>query len=272
VYALANGIRGGVTAFQSSFILYQLPYGIFAVSVFTALVPTLSEHHVRGDVPAFRRDLSLGVRTTLFIVLPAAAGFIALSQPIVRLLLEHGVFSGRSTKLFADTFLMMATGLAAYAVFQQLMRASYARQDTKTPWIVNSVAVAVNIALSFPLFAALEIRGLALAHAISYIFAAMLGTVVLRRQLGGLDGTRIASSTMRIAVAAAASGGGAWIVARALRDAFAGSLGGQLLQVGAAVATGIAIYAGLAAVMRLDEFRPLLRMVAGRFGRRGAEA
>jgi putative peptidoglycan lipid II flippase len=263
VYLLANDVKGGVTAFQSSFILYQLPYGIFAVSVFTALVPTLSEHHVRGDVPAFRRDLSLGVRTTLFIVVPAAAGFIALSRPIVRLLLEHGVFGASSTGLFAETFLLMAIGLAAYAVFQQLMRASYARQDTKTPWIVNSVAVAFNIAIAFPLFAALDVPGLALAHAISYIFAALLGGVVLRRQLGGLDGARIAQSTTRIIVAATASGFGAWMVARALAGAVGGSLGGQLLQVGLAVATGIAIYAGLAAAMHLDEFRPLVRMVRG---------
>ncbi|MFY9588511.1 MAG: murein biosynthesis integral membrane protein MurJ [Actinomycetota bacterium] len=272
VYALANGRAGGVTAFQSSFILYQLPYGIFAVSVFTALVPTLSEHHVRGDVPSFRRDLSLGVRTTLFIIVPAAAGFIALSRPIVKLLLEHGVFSGRSTQLFADTFLYMAIGLAAYAVFQQLMRASYARQDTKTPWIVNSAAVVFNTALNFPLFAAMGVPGLALAHAISYIFAAVLGGIVLRRQLGGIDGTRLASSTTRITVAAAASGVGAWVVGRAL-DAGTGAatLVEQMLQVGAAVAAGLAIYAGLAAAMRLDEFRPLLRMVAGRFGRR-AEA
>ncbi len=261
VYALANGVQGGVTAFQSSFILYQLPYGIFAVSVFTALVPTLSEHHVRGDVPAFRRDLSLGVRTTLFIVVPAAAGFIALSRPIVRLLLEHGVFGAASTALFAETFLLMAIGLAAYAVFQQLMRASYARQDTKTPWIVNSIAVAVNIAIAFPLFAALDVPGLALAHAISYIFAAILGGVVLRRQLGGLDGAHIARSATRIGVAATASGFGAWIVARSLADAVGASLGGQVLQVGLAVATGFAIYAGLAAAMRLDEFRPLARMV-----------
>ena len=273
VYALANGIQGGVTAFQSSFILYQLPYGIFAVSVFTALVPILSEHHVRGDMPAFRRDLSLGVRTTMFIIVPAAAGFIALGRPIVRLLLQHGVFGVESTVLFADTFVLMATGLAAYAVFQQLMRASYARQDTRTPWIVNSIAVAFNLAINFPLFWWLDVPGLALAHALSYIFAAVIGGAVLRRQLGGIDGARLASSATRIAAAAAASGAGAWLVARALAPAgLEPPFGAQVLQVGSAIAAGLAIYAGLAVAFRLDEFRPLLRMVGGRFARRGAEA
>jgi putative peptidoglycan lipid II flippase len=273
VFALANGDPGGVTAYQSAFILYQLPYGIFAVSVFTALIPELSEHHVRKDVASFRNDLSLGLRTTLFIIVPAAAGFIALSRPIVRLLLQHGVFGSRSTALFARTFLLMSIGLAAYAVFQQLMRASYARQDTKTPWIVNGCAVAFNIAISIPLFLWMRVPGLGLGHAVSYIFAAALGGAVLRRQLGGLDGARILRSFVRIAVAATASGVGAWLVSRRLEPAGAEpALGSQLLQVGAAIATGLAIYAGLAAAFRLDEFRPLIRMVAGRFSHTGREA
>jgi putative peptidoglycan lipid II flippase len=269
VYALANGVRGGVTAYQSSFILYQLPYGIFAVSVFTALVPTLSEHHVRGDPEAFRRDLSLGLRTTMFIVAPAAAGFVVLAHPIVRLLLEHGVFGAGSTELFADTFLLMAVGLVAYAAFQQLMRASYARQDTRTPWIVNSLAVGANVVLAFPLFAWLDVPGLALAHAISYVFAAILGGVVLRRQIGGLDERRLASSGLRIAFASAASAALAWLVAKGVGEVVdTGTLAGQVLQVGGAVGAALILYGALAAALRLDEFRPLLRMVTGRFARR----
>ena len=42
----------------------------------------------------------------------------------------------------------------------------------------------------------------------------------------------------------------------------------QAIAGGFGLASGLAIYAGLAAAMRLDEFRPLVRMVAGRFGRR----
>ena len=269
VYSLANGVRGGVTAFQSSFILYQLPYGIFAVSVFTALVPTLSEHHVRGDLEAFRRDLSLGLRTTIFVIAPAAAGFIVLSHPIVRLLLEHGVFGAGSTELFADTFLLMAMGLVGYAAFQQLMRASYARQDTRTPWIVNSLAVALNIALAFPFYEWRGVPGLAMAHAISYVFAAILGGVVLRRQLGGLDGARIGVSTVKIAIASAVSATAAWLVAKGVaQTADTGALGGQILQVGGAVTAALILYGALAALLRLDEFHPLLRMVTGRFSRR----
>jgi len=167
----------------------------------------------------------------------------------------------------------MALGLVAYASFQQLMRASYARQDTRTPWIVNSAAVAVNIVLNFPLFAWLGVPGLALAHAVSYVFAAVIGGAVLRRQLGGLDGGRVTSSSVRIDVASVTAALTAWGVSHAVASSVnVDRLGGQLAQVGAAVTAGLIIYAALAAAFRLDEFRPLLRMVSGRFARRGESA
>ncbi|MGH6958874.1 MAG: murein biosynthesis integral membrane protein MurJ [Dongiaceae bacterium] len=271
VYALANGVAGGISAYQASFILYQLPYGIFAVSVMTALVPSLAEHHVSGDVGRFRAGVSLGLRTTAFVVIPAAAAFVALGRPIIRLLLEHGVFGRGSTDLYADTFVMMAIGLGAYAGFQQIMRAFYARQDTRTPWVVNIAAVALNTAVNLPLYAWMGVPGLALGHTISYLFAAAYGGALLRRRLGGLDGRRLASSHARIALASVATAFVAWLVARAVAGAVDTSVfGGRLLQVSSAVSAGLVLYAAMSAVLRLDEFRALWRLVsrraAARFG------
>jgi putative peptidoglycan lipid II flippase len=269
VYSLANKVRGGVTAFLSAYTLFQLPYGIFAVSVFTALVPAMSEHHVRGDHDAFRRDLSLGLRTTSFIVFPAAAGFIALSYPIVRVLLQHGIFTGDSTRLFAETLLPMALGLGGFSAFQQMTRAFYARQDTRTPWIINLWATAFNVVANFPLYAWYGVPGLALAFALSYIAAAIYGGFVLRRQLQGIDGKRLASSHVRIGVASVATGVVSWATARALESAVdTARFSGQLIQVLLAISAGLAVYVGLSWAMRLEEFRPLMRMFGGRFLRR----
>ena len=273
VFMLANGVQGGVSAYNSAWILYQLPYGIFAVSIMTALVPNLSEHHVRGDAAAFRRDLSLGLRTTAFIVFPAAAGFVALSEPIIRLLLEHGVFGVGSTELFADTLALMAVGLAAYAAFQQLMRAFYARQDTRTPWIVNIIAVATTVATAIPAFAVLGVPGLGLAHALTYIVGTIVGGAILRRRAGGLDGARLASSHLRIGLASIATGLVAWVVAEGLGDVVAvQTLGGQLAQVSVAMVAGLVTYAASTKALRVEEFDGFIALLARRFRRRGRTA
>jgi hypothetical protein len=44
-----------------------------------------------------------------------------------------------------------------------------------------------------------------------------------------------------------------------------GRVGGQMAQVGAAVLGGIALYVVAAKLLRVDELRPLMGIVAGRF-------
>jgi putative peptidoglycan lipid II flippase len=269
VKALANGQQGGVAAYDTSFIFYSLPYGIVAVSVFTALVPLLSEYHVRGDVQSIRSDLSAGLRMTSFLVLPATAGYIALSLPMMRLFLEHGVFTTRSSKLFADTLAFMAIGLWAYALFQQLMRVFYSMQDTRTPWLVNSAGVVVNVLTAFPLFLAMGVPGLGLAHAIGYMAALLIGWIVLRARLGGWGGERF-SWLLSFSIASVFAGLAAWGASELVEGVVdVSALSGQLLQVLAGVAAGIAIYAGIARAFRFDELNRALRIAGRLVGRAG---
>lgn len=270
VYALANREEGGVTVYQWSWILYQLPYGIFAVSIITYIVREVSDHNVVADHASMRREVSRGLRMIAFIIIPASVGFIALAEPIIRLLLEHGRFGAASTSLTADTFALMATGLAAYAAFQQIMRAFYAMQDTRTPFYVNLAVNAVNVGAAVPLFGVLGVRGLALAHAASYVAGAIGGGIALRARLGGLDGRRLLRSHARIATASLATGGIAWIAARALGDAVAlGTLAGQAGQVFGAVVAGLVTYGLAARVLHIEEARALFEVAGGRAGRRG---
>jgi len=46
---LANGTAGGISAYSAAYIFFQLPYGILAVSILTALTPDLAER----TAPAF---------------------------------------------------------------------------------------------------------------------------------------------------------------------------------------------------------------------------
>ncbi|MEX2394945.1 MAG: lipid II flippase MurJ, partial [Actinomycetota bacterium] len=49
VLALANGEQGGVTAWNLAYWFFQLPHGLFAVSLYTALFPDLSRAADRRD-------------------------------------------------------------------------------------------------------------------------------------------------------------------------------------------------------------------------------
>ena len=265
VLVLAGGLRGGVTAYQAAFIFFQLPHAIFSVSIMTALLPSLSEDWVRGDRGDFRRDLARGIRASAFVVLPAAAGYLVLAEPIVRLLLEHGVAGSASTELVSGVLTFFALGLFPFSAFLLFLRAFYATQDTRTPALVNVLAVGVNVAVNLALFPAMGVRGLALGHSIAYAVAALTAGLILRRRLGGLEGRRLAAGLGRILAAAVLTGGGAWAASRLMFETLgADTLGEQIVQVGIGVAAGLILFVGAALLLRIEEFELVRRTVAGR--------
>ena len=108
--------------------------------------------------------------------------------------------------------MFFAIGLFSFSAFQLLLRAFYAMQDTRTPALINVAAVALNVVVNFPLFHAMGVKGLALGNTIAYTFAALVAAGILRRRMGGLDGTTIVRGLGLVAVASAATGAAAYVV------------------------------------------------------------
>ncbi|HYU56964.1 MAG TPA: lipid II flippase MurJ, partial [Actinomycetota bacterium] len=267
---LAGTERGAYTAYALAFIFFQLPYAIFAVSVMTALLPRMSESWVERDRGEFGADLAQGIRATAFVVLPAAAGYVAVSQPIVRLLLQHGVTTPRSTELVARVLVAFSVGLFPFAAFQLLLRAFYAMQDTRTPALVNVGAEAVHLAANLTLFLGLGlgVQGLALGHAAGYVFAALVAAVLLARRVGGLRARSLLAGLWKIALASALTGLAAWLAARGIGTWLGtGSLVAQLAQVAGAVLAGLIIFATVSIALRVEEFGLVKRFVLARLGR-----
>jgi putative peptidoglycan lipid II flippase len=268
VIALAARRQGGYTAYTSAFIFFQLPYAIFAVSIMTALLPSLSSRWADDDVETFRAQLTRGLRGTAFIVVPAAFGYMALAVPIVRLCLQHGVMKAQSTDLLAAVLQNFSIGLFSFCAFQLFLRGFYAMQDTRTPALINIGAVALNTAANFVYFRYLKVEGLALGHATAYTFAAIVAVVILRRRLGGLEGRRLLPALGRILLGGVATGAAAYLVARWLGDAFGtASLGPQLVQVGGGVIAGLLTFIGVAAALRMQELTLIQEMVRARIRR-----
>jgi putative peptidoglycan lipid II flippase len=74
---------------------------------------------------------------------------IALAEPIVRLLFEHGVFTAADTAATAQALIWLSLGLPAHVLIKALSPAFFARDDTHTPlWAaLKGFAVAIVAAL-----------------------------------------------------------------------------------------------------------------------------
>jgi putative peptidoglycan lipid II flippase len=253
VQYLANGQNGGYSAFVNAFTFFMLPHGLFAVSVITALLPGLSEQAVHRQWDQFRDRLSIGIRATLLLILPASVGYLVLGEPIVRLLLQHGVMTLRSTELVAAVLRFFVLGLVPFSLFQLLSRAFYAMQDTKTPFLINCVSVGINIVLDFPLFFAWGVQGLALGQTLSYVIGVLLQFREVRRRIGGIDGRRLLSSGVRIAAAAGLMGALVWLTYGGLSHVLTTGPLSELALVAVPVTVGVASYLGFASLLKVEE-------------------
>ncbi len=269
INVLAGGI--GVARFQvyaTAFIIFLLPHSIFAVSIFTALLPAMAERWSDDDRAGVRERFSLGLRDTVVIIVPAAFAFLVLAEPIVTLLLRYGAANEADAILIARTLQGFALGLPFFSAFQLITRTFYATQDSRTPALVNIGAAAVTIVVDVLLVRTIgwDVPGLAVGHAVSYVFAAVVGLSLLRPQLGSLDGRRVWATIARVVPAAAVMAGAAYAVARAIAVVVdVQTVVGLLIQVLGAVGTGLLIYLGGALMLGLEEVDDVVGAVRRRF-------
>jgi putative peptidoglycan lipid II flippase len=265
VTVLANGTSGGPFIYISAYAFFQLPHGLFAVSLMTTFTPELASAATRGDLGAMRAQLSRGMRLATVVVVPAAALYIGLARPIIVALLQRGAFSPADASIVSDTLVAFAVGLLPFSLYLFALRAFYARHDTYTPFWINCIENIVNIALAFPLYAWLGIPGLALSFSLAYFVAAALTLFVLHQRLHGIDARRIGVTTVKVLAAGLVVAGISWLIGHAIGWS-------TTIEAIVAVAVGVVVsgvaYIGLLALFRVEELETVLALVPGR--RRGA--
>jgi putative peptidoglycan lipid II flippase len=263
---------GGYGTYSQAFIFSSLPHAIVAVSIFTALLPSLAGAWTDRDIPEVRELFSRGLRDTEVAMLPAAAGYAVLAGPIVALLASYGQMRNdpAAVDLLAKTLAAFAVGLPFFSAFQLLTRTFYAIHDARTPALTNIAAAAVNLVADVVLAFGfgLGVPGLALGFSLSYLAGSVILFLLLRRRLGGADGRRIASSLGRTAAAAALTALAAWATAESIAAVIdVGRPILNLVQVAAAVVAGVLAFVLGALIFQIEEADEVWRALAARFRR-----
>jgi putative peptidoglycan lipid II flippase len=204
-----SGATGDVSAYLYAYAFFQVPHGLIAVSIMTTMMPELSRSAAQRDLPALGRRFRVGLRYLLLLMLPAAALFATLAQPMLGVLVRGG-FHAHDAAVTADTLQAMAIGLVPFSVYLYALRGFYALHDTFTPFWINAIENGVNVALAVALFPTLGVQGLAWAWTGAYTIAAVIAIVVLARRVPapvdrsvGLAAGRAGVGTVVLAIVAA---------------------------------------------------------------------
>jgi putative peptidoglycan lipid II flippase len=256
VLILANGVEGGVAAYQWAYTFFYMPHALFAVAIFNVLFPAMSEHVARGEDQGLLERLRDGLGMLAFILLPTAALMLAGAQPIAKLTLEYGVMTEAGAGLVARVLAAFVVGLPTYSAFLVATRAYYALGDTKTPTLVNGAAVVISSALGFALFfvadVAWAVPALALSHSVAFAFAAVALLTLLSRRVGRVGTSELVHSLLRSIVVSLLALAAMAAIAYALPES---NKVEALVSLAAIAAAGGAIYIALMAKLRAPELR-----------------
>jgi putative peptidoglycan lipid II flippase len=237
----------------------QLPIGLFGVAIATVTLAEVSRHAAAGNMADLKATLSFSLRLVLLLTLPATLLLIALARPIIALLYQHGRFDAADTVETARALWAYAVGLAAFSAVRVMVPAFYSLGMARIPVMISMSTIGATVLLYFPLMHFFQHTGLALAVSIGSVLNFTALFLTLRRKIGGLGGRKMASSGVRILLAAAGSAAVAAVVARALETAVGlRSVLERGLVVGAALAAAGAVYLGLCVLLRVEELKPLL--------------
>lgn len=158
---------GGVTALENATRLYNLPIGVFGISISTVIFPILSKAMVNKEFSVVRENFAKGINILLFLVVPSMVIFTVYSMDIVKLTLSYGKFSENDARVTADSLFYYSLGLYFYTAIQLATRGFYGVKDSKTPVKYSAISIGINIFLNAILIHSMKYKGLALATSVA---------------------------------------------------------------------------------------------------------
>lgn len=268
--ALINSFFGALiseeapAAIDKAFRLYQLPQGIFSVAVATVLFPALARFANAGELDNLRATLANGMRQILFVLVPAAAAILVLSEPMIRLVYQRGEFGPAETTLVATALFWFAFSLPTNGLYLLQTRTFFSIQR---PWRATTLALidlVVSALAALVLYEPFGVGGVVAGTGIGTTAAVVAQAVILRREFGGLELGRLFSTALRITIASAALAGTGWLVWDVLDQALGRDLVGQIVSLGAGLIIGALVYLAAARLFRIAELDQILRLLPGR--------
>lgn len=263
----------GLLTLDWAYLAFMIPQGIIAVTLVTAVFPSISRHASAGEHSGALASYAQTNRMLAVPMVLCTVVFAVLAAPIMWVI--GGGTDPQGARYNAWVLVAYMIGLVPFSANYLVKRFFYAYEDARTPFLMQIPVAVVPLAAAMPILFLVDPRwATATAAGVSslgYLVGWMTGLVLLRRRAAHLgipaEGgatTLVALGKLVVAGAAAAVAGlmGLWLVGEAIwaHRLVAIALGGVL---GALMA---AVFLGAAWALRVEELRMLVSVLRRRRG------
>lgn len=203
-HALASGLpEGTLTSMTSAYRLVTFLQGVLIVPLTTIMFSKMSRHVAENDERGALRMLLDSLLLLALVVLPVVVIGVVLCQDVIKFAYMRGKFTLEDVQATAGVLAFYVVGVPAFGMRDFLSRMFHAMKDTKRPFYVACVVVAVNVVLNVILRKFMGANGLAFATSIAgYVGTAIL-IVLLRKRFGRIGFKRILRELLKILAATA---------------------------------------------------------------------
>ena len=184
--AFAGSIgEGRVAALTFATRLNEFTLGIFAVSISTVMLPTLSRLIAENNIEEAKKSLSYSIRLIALITIPASLGLMILGREIISMLFEYGKFSSESSNLVYNALFYLSISLFFVAGYRIIVQSFYAMKDMKTPVYVALFAFFINLIFNIlcVYYFKFDIKGIAISSVVANIFSFFILFFILKKKM-----------------------------------------------------------------------------------------
>ncbi len=255
---------GGVTAYANANDLWQLPYGVFAMGLGTALLPTLSEKLALKKVDEFKGILDNAFKTILYLIIPSAIAFTLLANPLISVVYKWSAQIDSERITLAGVILVMfIAAMIAQSMLAILSRAFYANNDTKTPLFVGILSMILNLIFCTVFYYTNDLThlgpaGMALSYSLISIVYMIIMMRVLSKKMDNMKWNKLIKYSGKLFISAAIMGVVLYFMNRIIPIDFTQKFTihsklYEILAIGLEIAIGALVYFGSTMLLKVNE-------------------
>lgn len=168
---------GALRSYQQASSLASMPVNLIGVAISTAFFPQLTEEIGAGNETKFRETFRTALSTIIWISMPIATIAFFARGYVVSFIKNGG------DQLISSVLATLVISIFAHSIFHIASRGFYAKQDTKTPFVISIIAIGATILLAIA-FSMLGMgpEGLGWAQSIGAVLEIILLLSVLQRR------------------------------------------------------------------------------------------
>ena len=205
---IASHIPDAVSYLYYADRITELPIGMIGVAVGTVLLPMMSKQIRSGNLEEARTSMNRALELVLLFGLPSTAALLVIAEPVIRVLYQHGAFTPEDMIATKNALIAFTVGLPAFLAVKIFAPGFYANHDTKTPFKIAMLCVAVNLFFNLTLIHSFAHVGMAMATTIAgWVNVGLMASILHKRGIFVPDATlrqRLSKLTLASAIMAAA--------------------------------------------------------------------